>query len=1043
MPTKFLQNITPRAYQQEIFETCINKNCLVVLPTGIGKTLIALMLAIERMIKFPGKKVLFLAPTKPLAEQHLTYFKKYLPELFADMQLFTGSINTENRKKIWKTADIIFSTPQCIANDLKKNQYDLKEVCLLVEDEAHRCMKNYDYNFVAQRYQSQSENPRILGLTASPGSESVKIKQICRNLSIEEVEIRTRESLDVKQYLQELKFEKIILDFPPEFEEMRHILKILFERYVEELRFRKVLFGPATKTGLIMLQKKISSSLTRGNQNYNYLLGASACAQAIKLQHALDLLETQTLESFNKYLKNLFDQAAKKQSKGVVKLVAKPEFNIIFMRSNELLSKGIEHPKLKELKKIIEIEKENNPKNKLIIFTQFRDTAALISKNLNQLSGIKSKVFIGQANKSKGGLTQKEQKKIIEDFSLNKINVLCATSLHPDEYIILKKDKKIMIKKIGEFVNQFLKENENTKKINNWETLSTNGKKILFKPITNVHKHQAKNNMVNLKLSSGFDCQITNDHEIFTFEQKNNFIKSKPEINKFVAISKKCENIEQTEKIDTIKEIYKNCKKNDVEKLFGSLIGLTQAKIRILKTDFKILPELNKKELSITNLSKLTKKDYSTTMNCLKRLAEKNCIKQKTIKKNNKKISKITEKGIKYLKFLKWLLENISYKKGKYKFKLINKENNSEFDNFFPQYINVNYGKIKFPRFLTINKYLAAFLGFYVSEGHSRKTKNTSGIFLAARKKNIQKMMKDSIEKGLKLKTRTNWKGVAIDSQISYYLIKDVLKAGIGSYNKEVPEAIFTAPTNIKWAFLKAYFLGDGHLGKDRIVLTTVSRKLIVGLMFLLRSLGIEKITLHNQKHIYRLNVYESLPFAKIKEKNPKKSHSYYALIPTALNSKKAFKKYQNFYSNSKSYIKSRKNGKWENDLCFDYIKRIDKIKNPDFVYDITVKDTKNFIGGTGLFCLHNCIAEEGLDIPEVNAVVFYEPVPSAIRAIQRAGRTARLMKGKLIILITKGTRDEASYYVSRARDKKMHTAIQSIKQDFVDKRKKEIQKRL
>ena len=43
-------------------------------------------------------------------------------------------------------------------------------------------------------------------------------------------------------------------------------------------------------------------------------------------------------------------------------------------------------------------------------------------------------------------------------------------------------------------------------------------------------------------------------------------------------------------------------------------------------------------------------------------------------------------------------------------------------------------------------------------------------------------------------------------------------------------------------------------------------------------------------------------------------------------------------------------------------------------------------------------IAEEGLDIPEVNSVIFYEPIPSAIRSIQRRGRTARLMKGKLIM---------------------------------------------
>ena len=140
------------------------------------------------------------------------------------MQLFTGSVNAENRKKIWQTADIIFSTPQCIANDLRKNIYNLKDVCLLIEDEAHRCIKNYDYKYVAEKYREQATHPRIMGLTASPGSEKSKIKDICKNLSIEEVELRTRDSSDVKEYLQELEFEKIMLDFPPEFEEIRHVL---------------------------------------------------------------------------------------------------------------------------------------------------------------------------------------------------------------------------------------------------------------------------------------------------------------------------------------------------------------------------------------------------------------------------------------------------------------------------------------------------------------------------------------------------------------------------------------------------------------------------------------------------------------------------------------------------------------------------------------------------------------------------------------------------------------------------------------------------
>ena len=148
----FLKEVSPREYQKKILSTCMKKNCLVVLPTGLGKTLIALMLSIERIKSFPEEKVLFLAPTKPLAEQHLAYFKKHLPELFVEMQLFTGNVKPGQRKKSWISSDIIFSTPQCIANDIKNNLYNLNSVCLLVQDEAHRCLKNYDYNYIAKQY---------------------------------------------------------------------------------------------------------------------------------------------------------------------------------------------------------------------------------------------------------------------------------------------------------------------------------------------------------------------------------------------------------------------------------------------------------------------------------------------------------------------------------------------------------------------------------------------------------------------------------------------------------------------------------------------------------------------------------------------------------------------------------------------------------------------------------------------------------------------------------------------------------------------------
>ena len=369
----FLENIKPRKYQEEIFNTCREKNCLVILPTGIGKTLIGLMLAIERKRKYPDSKILFLAPTRPLAEQHFNYFKKHLPELFAELTLFTGKISAENRKKLWQTSEIIFSTPQCISNDVKNNIYNLNNVSLLVEDECHRCLKNYAYTYVAEVYKQQSNHQRFLGLTASPGSEKKKIDTICKNLNIEAIEIRTRESEDVKEYLQELKFKIIKLNLPKQLEEIRDLLKKIYDKKIEELKNRKLLFSQITKKTLLECQFRIFRQIASGNKNFNAMAGASACAMAIKVQHAIELLETQTLYSFHLYIQKLQEQAQQNKSKAVKQLVNKPEFSLTLIKLQELLKNKIENPKLAELTNLVKQEIKTK-KEKIIIFAQYRDT---------------------------------------------------------------------------------------------------------------------------------------------------------------------------------------------------------------------------------------------------------------------------------------------------------------------------------------------------------------------------------------------------------------------------------------------------------------------------------------------------------------------------------------------------------------------------------------------------------------------------------------------------------------------------------------------
>ena len=164
-----LKEFTPRLYQETIFNTCINKNTLVVLPTGTGKTAIALMLASHRLTQFPESKILILSPTRPLIAQHLKTFKNNLEIENEKLILFTGEVPPKKREELWQNSQVIFSTPQCIENDLEENRINLNNVSLIVFDESHKAVKEYSYVKVAKKYLEQSQNPKILALTASPG----------------------------------------------------------------------------------------------------------------------------------------------------------------------------------------------------------------------------------------------------------------------------------------------------------------------------------------------------------------------------------------------------------------------------------------------------------------------------------------------------------------------------------------------------------------------------------------------------------------------------------------------------------------------------------------------------------------------------------------------------------------------------------------------------------------------------------------------------------------------------------------------------------
>ena len=253
-------DLEPREYQKKIAETAASANTLVVLPTGLGKTMIALMVAAQRLDKYPDGKVMILAPTKPLVLQHHETFRKNLDLPEKALAVLTGTVDPGEREVLWLKARAIFATPQTVFNDVRHGRVSLSDVTLAVFDEAHRSVKDYTYTKLANAYKEGADHPLILGLTASPGASREKVGEIKRSLFIERVEARTEESQDVKEYVEQTTIEAIKVKVPPEYEELVLRIRELFNDKVKKLVASGFLKGNRiSKKALLEARGAISS----------------------------------------------------------------------------------------------------------------------------------------------------------------------------------------------------------------------------------------------------------------------------------------------------------------------------------------------------------------------------------------------------------------------------------------------------------------------------------------------------------------------------------------------------------------------------------------------------------------------------------------------------------------------------------------------------------------------------------------------------------------------------------------------------------------
>ena len=443
-----LRNFTPRLYQQTILGTAARHNTLVVLPTGLGKTAVAFLLTAQRLQNYPNSKILMLAPTKPLCEQHVESFRRYLEIAPEKVVLFTGSVSPEKRALLWKEAQIIISTPQGLENDIINSRINLKEVSLLIFDEAHHATGEYAYVWIANQYDKTSPTARILALTASPGSDIETVKEVTTNLKIEKVEVRTEKDADVKPYVQTTHKNWVEVEFPEELRKIQRLLKDCRKsKLIEAQNLGYCSDLEMSKGALLGLQLELQKKVSSGFRDFEVLRSISVIAEAMKVDHAVELLETQGIKPLQSYFKKMQQDALTSKVKAVQNLMQDELFKSSIHFTEELAKQNVIHPKMLKMKEILQetIGKESTAK--VIIFTQFRDSAEEIVKNVNELN-IKNHIFVGQAKKNGLGFSQKQQKEILEKFSVGEFNVLIATSVAEEGLDIPKVDKVIFYEPI-------------------------------------------------------------------------------------------------------------------------------------------------------------------------------------------------------------------------------------------------------------------------------------------------------------------------------------------------------------------------------------------------------------------------------------------------------------------------------------------------------------------------------------------------------------------------------------------------------------------
>jgi ERCC4-related helicase len=429
----FLRPSTIRAlpFQIDLARIGLEEDLLVVLPTGLGKTVIAALVAGEVLRRQEGK-VLVLAPTRPLVQQHADSFRHWLTPLRAAR--FTGTVRRPVREGSWSEADLVFATPEIVQNDLAAGRYDLKDVALIVFDEAHHAVGKYVYVPIAERYRlERPADGRVLGLTASPGGKDEHIEEVVGALGVRRIEARSREDPGVAEYVHAIDVDYVWVDLPTEAARIQTSLEDAAHDEARKLQkmgyLRKKPIRSLTVKDLIALRAEIFARPGPMVRRFGPLFHQLVL---LHLHHAQERLETQGLAPFVQYVERV--AAKPKPSRGDLAFLKLPAVVAAKAAAEEYLRSSQEpsHPKLDALVELVQevLDGPRERPGRILVFAQYRDTIQSILERL-QAEGWSVARFVGQATRDPEdkGMSQKDQARVLAGFRAGQFPVLVASSV--------------------------------------------------------------------------------------------------------------------------------------------------------------------------------------------------------------------------------------------------------------------------------------------------------------------------------------------------------------------------------------------------------------------------------------------------------------------------------------------------------------------------------------------------------------------------------------------------------------------------------------